>query len=296
MPNTLAHLGINGIAAKSILKSSDLKWIYLSAVIPDIPWIIQRIFKLLPGVDTLDLRLYVVIQAAFLFCIILSLAFAFLSKNFKKTLLILVFGSLLHLILDAFQIKWANGVHLFAPFSWKLMRFDFFWPESIPTYLITLFGLIYVIINWKSAASLPVDITFKSSKKILAFIIFLTVYFVVPVFLLNGPESENNHFVKTLRSPKRIGKYIEFDRASFVYKPEGSFLENFTNENFYLEGVNIKHDANISLKGKFISQNKILVKEYHIHSVLFRDASSYIGLFLVLTLWILPGIKRNNFE
>jgi hypothetical protein len=35
MPNTLAHLGIQGVATLSWLKKADLKWIFIGCIIPD---------------------------------------------------------------------------------------------------------------------------------------------------------------------------------------------------------------------------------------------------------------------
>ena len=45
MPNTLAHLCVQGIATRSLIKDADLKWIYTGCVIPDVPWILQRVIR-----------------------------------------------------------------------------------------------------------------------------------------------------------------------------------------------------------------------------------------------------------
>jgi hypothetical protein len=116
MPNALAHLGVQCLATRFLLKDVDYKWIYLGCIIPDLPWILQRIVKLaFPSIDHYDLRLYVVIQSSFCFCFLLSAALATLSVNYWKTLAILGFNSFLHLFLDACQIKRAKGVHFLAP-------------------------------------------------------------------------------------------------------------------------------------------------------------------------------------
>ena len=55
MPNTLAHLAINGLATRSLIRGANLKWIFLGAIIPDIPWILQRVVKLVAvDVNLLD--------------------------------------------------------------------------------------------------------------------------------------------------------------------------------------------------------------------------------------------------
>lgn len=155
MPNTIAHIGINGLLTRSLIKTSDLFWIYFGTLIPDFPWIFQRAVEtFFPSINGYDLRLFAIVQATLFLSILFSGAMAFLSDSPKKTFLILSFGSLLHLLLDSLQIKWANGVHLIAPFNWELLNFSLFWPESSPTYILTLGGIVYFIFNWKSLSSI----------------------------------------------------------------------------------------------------------------------------------------------
>jgi len=142
MPNTLAHLGINGLITRKLIKQSDLLLIYLGTLIPDFPWIIQRtVLALIPNINPYDLRLYCVILASLFFSILLSAAISFLFINTKKTFIIFTLGSLIHLLLDSIEIKWANGVHLFAPFSWELFNASFFWPENVLIYILLIFQL-----------------------------------------------------------------------------------------------------------------------------------------------------------
>ena len=68
MPNTLAHLGIGGATTRAVITKADLKWVYLSCVIPDMPWILQRTAHIFfPQVSPYDLRLYVIVQSTLLF-------------------------------------------------------------------------------------------------------------------------------------------------------------------------------------------------------------------------------------
>ena len=279
MPNALAHLGVNGLATKPIIKTADLKWIYLGAIIPDIAWILQRVVKLVyPTVNGYDLRLYVIIQASLLFSLILGLWFSSFSKNQLRTFIILSLGSLLHLLLDACQIKWANGVLLFAPFSWQLLHFGFFWPESWPTYLITLFSLGYVIFYWRKAVEEIPDLKIRSVKYHSFYLLVLFSYFILPLALLQGPQNADNHFVQTLRNyQSRSGKHIEKIR---------------------IIGKDLPSSGTVSIKGKFIDNNTIQVSQFHIHSVLFRDGASYLGLFIILLIWVISFAKfskrKNN--
>ncbi|MCB9249302.1 MAG: hypothetical protein H6613_12540 [Ignavibacteriales bacterium] len=142
-------------------RKSDLLWIYAGCIIPDFPWIIRKIVEtILPSVNGYELQAFVIVEATLFFSILLSLALAVLSKFPVRTFLILSLGSLLHLLLDPIQYKWANGVHLFAPFNWDLIHYGFFWPESFGTYLLTFIGIIFFIYNWQEVKNSKPDLIF----------------------------------------------------------------------------------------------------------------------------------------
>ncbi len=287
MPNTLAHLGIAGVTTRSIIKSADLKWIYLGAIIPDLPWIFQRLGKvIIPDVSFYDLRLYVIIQSTYLFCLIAGLAISFFSKEYLRTFLILASGSLIHLLLDSLQKKWANGVHLFAPVNWDLFNLNLFWPESIPTYLITIFGLAYFIVTFKKGIKTPLNLVIRNIKKWIFALIVVSTYFIAPLYLIDQPRQANNHFVNTLENyDERPGKYFEMDRSGYRYEDGQAILRTFAGEDILLKNIDIKKSGTISIRARFIDKNTAEIIDYHIHSVLFRDGASYIGLLMIIIFW-----------
>lgn len=290
MPNTLAHIGINSLITKSIIKKSDILWIYLGCVIPDFPWIVRKIIEFaLPSVNGYDLQLYVIVQASLFFSLLLSLILALFSTDVKKTFLILGIGSLAHLILDSLQIKWANGVHLFAPFSWEMTNYGLFWPESNITYIITLLGLAFFIFYWNSNLISRPLINF-SFYRIVAVIILLFTYFILPLIFVVNVEQADNHYISTLRNENsRAGKYIEMDRkkVSFNEKTNTYWIESFDKSQIELINLRDLNNNRISIKGKFISKNAIYIEDYQKNWSLFRDGASYLGLFLILISWII---------
>ncbi len=240
MPNTLVHLGINGIITRALIKQTDLILIYIGAIIPDIPWIIQRaVIALIPSINNYDLRLYCVVLASFFSSIILSSALAFLFNESKKVFIIFTLGSLIHLLLDSIEIKWANGVHLFAPFSWELFNAGLFWPENVPIYILTVFGILYIIFQWKQTLLSPLNLSFKNLPKLVVTFSCLIFYLSLPLIFLDNVEKANNHFVKTLRDYEhRPGNYFEIDRGNYVDNLKGDrFITPFSEE---LKVANIK--------------------------------------------------------
>ncbi len=295
MPNTLAHLGVQGLTTRALLKDADYKWIYVGCIIPDLPWILQRVVaSAYPSINPHDLRLYVIIQASFCFCLILSAAFAALSVNYWKAFAILCFNSFLHLFLDACQIKWANGVHFLAPFNWHLTNFGFFWPESLPTYILTIFGISYLVWNWRRAVVIPINITWRSAIRLFALIALAAGYFTLPFLLIDGPERADNHFVKTLRTHHdRPGQHIELDRNFYLHHQSGGVIRTFAGEELSVDGMKLEHPASVSVKGSFVTEDQIHVSQYHVHSNWFRNYSSYLGLFLVSILFIIALVRQK---
>lgn len=295
MPNTLAHIGTQGFITHPLLKNSDIKWIYLGCILPDIPWILQRSVQSI-GIDinAYDLRLYVIVQSTLLFSILMAFAFAMFSTRYWRVFLILGLNALLHLLLDAMQVKWANGIHLFAPFSWKLINFGLFWPENIFTYVLTFAGIVFFILTWKRSINSKSDLILNSLSRYAGFILFIAVYLVAPLFILHAPENANNHFVHTLRDyENRQRKHIELDRK--LFDANSSTIDTFGSEQIQLKGVDIKESAVLSISGKFISPDTIQVSEYHIHNDLLRDGASYLGLAFIILIWIFSverGLKR----
>lgn len=287
MPNTLAHIGIQGIATGSVLKDADYKWIFIGCIIPDVPWILKRLVNSLFNFNPYDLRLYTIVQASFFFCLILSLLLSAFSKNHWKVFSILSINSLLHLLLDASQIKWGNGVHLFAPFSWQMTNFEMFWPESVLSILITLLGLCLAIYVWLRVTLPSYDLIWPKKSKIAIFIFSFLVYFLVPLTILSGPEKANNHSIKTLRqSGNRQGQEIEIDRGISYFKDENCVIKTFAKEELIIKGSDNNCSGFNSVRATFLNKEAVQIVDIHRHWGRLRDIFSYFGLFFIAFYWI----------
>lgn len=303
MPNTLAHFGVQGFLGHRFLAWGDPKWILVGCVIPDIPWIFQRIIRLLAlPVDLYDLRLYAVCQASLLGCLMVSGALAFLSAHPKKIFWVLAINALAHLLLDSTQLKWANGVHLFAPFSWELWSLGWYWPESVVTYGLTALGVIYVVVAWRSAIMQPLIPAFPSVQNRLFAGLCLAGYLLFPFTVMSQAEETDNHFIKTLRHTEtRLGRAVEFDRVSYIKKESGGVIYTMSNEYLNVVANPLPQSTFVSIKGRFQTSDAIEVEDIHIHSSWFRDVSSYVGLGSLLLMFLVSrgngrGMKKSERE
>ena len=293
MPNTLAHAGVQGPASRTALPDVDLKWVYLSCVIPDLPWILQRAVRvIIPGIDPFLLRSYVIIQASLLGCMLLSGAVALVARKPKRVFAVLGGNALLHLGLDAMQTKWGNGVHFWAPFSWDLTNWELFWPESVPTYVLTVLGLIYIIWQWRASVSHPPKLAWASAPRLAVVLVLLGSYFIGPLILLYEPIEANNHSLNVLSEAQgRTGRPVEMDRADYVRKRDRHFLEHYGGR-VRVEELPISAPATVSIQGVFTDAHKVRVTKLHVHPSGLRDYPSYLGLALIAAVWGRATLER----
>lgn len=292
MPNTLVHIGIHLPLTRGILRRSDPKWILLGCVVPDIPWIFQRVGRAaFSGVDLLDLRLYATVQASLFFCLIFSAAAASLSRRPLRSFAILAIGSALHLFLDALQIKWGNGVHFFAPFAWRMTNFGWLWPESPITGMFTLLGLgILAAHGFRKSPADPPRREIPNPWVRCAAAPLLLAYFLLPIPLLEGPEQADNHFVETLRKKEeRTGKPIALDRAG--WQP-GKGFRLFSGETLGAEGMEGEPAGTVSIQGVFVAPDRVRVLALHRHRSGLRDLASYAGLLGIAAAWGMAAFQR----
>jgi hypothetical protein len=297
VPNTLAHFGVQGLLNQAVKPGIDHKLVCLGCLLPDIPWIFQRVLiGILPGSDPYTIRLYCIAQASLFVTLVLCGALAFLSKTPRTVFMILGLNALLHLILDALQTKWANGVHLFAPLSWDLWNVGLFWPESLPTYIMTAGGLFYMGWQWRNGISQPLPISPLSPFNVAISASLLILYFALPLHLLEGPRNADNHFVRTLQETEiRAGRPLELDRPSYVKTPTGDMIGLFNGETISTTQEILDHSATISVRGRFVTPTQLDVLEFHEHSNWFRDISTYLGILLLIGLWLGAFLTQGLF-
>jgi hypothetical protein len=295
MPNTLAHIGLQTPLTKLGFTTAPLQWIVLGCIIPDIPWILQRILRLIPAIDPVDLRLYVIFQASLFSCCILSLAFALLTRKTGFIFLILSLNSLLHLLLDACQIKWGNGVNLLLPFSWHNTNFALIWPEHLITYLLMAIGGIVFITYWVQALKCDLFLQKPDTIKTICLVFTLVFYITGPFLFIEAAYNADVHYSKTLfNKGEQTGKSVEIDRGNYEQQPQT--IDTYAAKALPLNNPPPVQSGIVSIKGIFDKKGHITVTKYHEHKS-HRDYASYAGLFLVLLLWsqsIIRMIKKTS--
>ena len=296
MPNTLAHIGTQGLISSGLFRKIDLKWVLLGCILPDIPWIIRRTV-LASGmpVSLYDLQLYAIGQSSLFGTIFLAIAVSTFSKNFKRVFFILSFNIILHLLLDSLQVKWGSGVHLLAPFDWKMLSFDLFWPESIPSILMTAAGVFFIAYACIKFPVTPGDLVLPKGKYSVVFAVSIIAYFSLPIALKSMPERADNQFLKTHRQVElRRDRPIEFERRPFYHKDGKCVIKTIANEELAVYGMEKNCSGVYSAQAVFLNERDMQVIRFHRHWDVYRSTLSYVGLFFIGIYWF-RSIKLHRF-
>jgi hypothetical protein len=293
VPNTLIHFATQGLAAR-LATRADARLVYLGCLLPDLPWILRRgVVGLDIPVDTFDLRLYTMAQASLAGTLWLAAALAALTASRRMVFALLGSSALLHLLLDAVEIKWGNGVHLLAPLSWRMTSFDLVPGEGVHVLVLSVAGALLLCRELLSNDHRRVALA-VSPRRLAAAAAFAAAYLVTPLLTLGSVEASDSYSVKTLREVEaRPGRRVSLDRTALVATEEGRFLELWTGERVRATGAGPSHSARISLHGTFLASGLLRIDEWteHRHS---RDWPSYVALVLLALLWVRPPSRGGQ--
>lgn len=285
MPNVLVHYAVQGSATRGLVEDVDPGWILLACIVPDIPWILQRVLWVAaPTLDPYQIRLHAIVQSSLFVSLFLCVAIAILARRTWLIVTVLSVNAGLHLLLDGLQIKWANGIHLFAPFSWELLNFGLLWPEHSLIYALTGLGLLYVLWEWGTRNRRERVSLLLSRFRLLAAGTCFVAYLGLPFLLGDGPLESDNHYLDTLLArEERPGREIEFDRATYLRRPGDDIVVTFAGERLGVQGLRASESGTVSIRGHFVSEKTVYVEQLHEHGESFREWASMVGLaFLAL--------------
>jgi hypothetical protein len=295
LPNLLVHYAVQVVTTRAACREADLRWILLGVLVPDLPWIVQRVASTFaPAIDVYELRLYVIAQASLMISLVACAAFAVLARRTRTVLGILAANAFLHLLLDACETKWANGVHLFAPFSWAIWNLGLFWPESPLALALTLAGAAVTlgVALWRPGRLEPTAL--RSPRRWLLAGLAGAVWLLAPIAFLDAVEASDSHFAATLRNvDARPGRGFELDRSEFALTRDGWVLHAWTNEDFPVASDSPRAEGTVSVRGRFVDERRVEILEAHHHES-WRDTASYAGLALLALAWLRPAPRLGT--
>ncbi len=294
MPNTLAHFGVQALGTRIGAPRLDVRWLLLGPVIPDLPWIGQRILGLpFLQFDLYDIRIYAIVQASLLFSLLLCGVFSLLSARPGFIFVVLGLNSAAHLLLDAVEIKWANGVHFMAPLSWHPFSFQLVWPEDPLILGLTAIGLATIWLCFRARGN-PIELKL-SRGRLAGALLLLGMYLTGPAFFVQAALRSNTHFTATLNiGVLRAGLPVEFDRNHVTVNPAGAVVQAFSREEIRIANPAELETGTYSLQGRFLDDGSVLVERAHRHLRPLREVPTYLGLVFLVWAWLPPGSVRKD--
>jgi hypothetical protein len=294
MPNTLVHFAAQGAVSRGVWPRLDARWIYLGCLLPDLPWILRRaVVALGLPVDAFDLRLYTMALASLAGTLLLCAALASVAAAARLVFVVLGANALLHLLLDATELKFGNGVHLAAPFSWRMTSFDLVPGESLVYVVLAAAGGLLVL--WELTRPRNAVVSFvRSPPRVAASAAFLVAYLLFPMPFLGAIQSSDSYSVKTLREvDARPGRTVRIDRTAFHAMPGGGVVHLWTGEDVRATGELPARDATISLQGTFLAPDVLRIDRLFVHRQN-RDWPSYVALVMLALLWARPLLPARR--
>ena len=293
MPNTLVHFAAQGAASRGVWPRLDARWIYLGCLLPDLPWILRRaVVALGLPIDPFDLRLYTMALASLAGTLLLCAAIAAATAAPRLVVVVLGANALLHLLLDATEIKFGNGVHLAAPFSWRMTSFDLLPGESLVYGVLAVAGLL--LVAWELTRPRNAIGLVWTPPRLAASAVLLAAYIVFPLPFLGAIQASDSYSVKTLREvDARAGRTVRLDRTAFRATPDGGVVHLWTGEDVRATGERPAHDAVVSLEGTFLAPDVLRIDRLFVHRQN-RDWPSYVALVMLALLWARPLLPERR--
>ena len=282
VPNTLGHIAVQVVASRALFHALDLRWALLGCVIPDLPWVANRALSVMvPGLDALAVRPYWIAQSSLAGCLLLCAAFAALARAPGRVFALLSSNALLHLLLDAVQTKFGNGVQLFAPFSWYTWNAGWFWPESPVTMALTLLGAGIAVATGFVVYREARPVAWPRPRACWLAMAFLAGYLALPLAVRDAIVAADVHSLDTLANPElRRGREAAFDRVWLDVDPASGAGRLHVMGGIVLDasGALAARSSSVSARGTFVDAHHIELAAVHRHGSFPRAWASYLGL------------------
>ena len=287
MPATLGHIGVQYLATRAVDRGIDPKWIFAGCVIPDLPWILQRVIVAVFDFSPFEVRAYAIAQSSLALSMVFCLCLAQFSTERWRVFGVLSLGALLHLLLDAAQTKWANGVVLFAPFHWDLTNFGLFWPEDWTTYALHAFSVAAIVWLLLRIPRSGRDLVWPSLSGLGFAVMCFGIYIAAPFAMKADVKAADLHYIYTLEEiDARPGRQVAFDRNLALAGTDGSStLRAWFGEEFVLLGDLPDDDHVLSVEGIFVDRETVAVARFHVHASGIRAYATYLGLLFIALWW-----------
>ena len=188
-----------------------------------------------------------------------------------------------------------NGVFLLAPLNWQFLSLDWVWPDSALIATLTLIGLAVCVWVLVRPPPSPIALRLRPPGRLVAAVALLSLYALVPLTLTAGPLSADYLSIATLKATQqRVGREIRMDRRPYEQRAEGDVVITLAGEPLRVTGDTRATSPKVTLIGDFVETDAIRIRELHEYHSPWRDLASYVGLGLVVLIWVAELIRDQR--
>jgi hypothetical protein len=280
----MIHYGTTLAAGWPLRDRSITMSLLLGATWPDLPWVLLRgLHMVVPISSSLTPSYYVQPFATPLMCLWAGVIFACCVRRPRRQAVAFVAAAWLHLLLDACQTRFGNGVAFLYPLSGKLYDFEVFWEESPVGLAMLALSVGFVAVVAKQGVA---SMTWKRPPAMWVAVL-LVGYFAMPVVtwsLMRGDDTFGMAFVSDPTSFE--GRTVGFDR-NLLAGTNPPILRTWYGRDLRLVGVPAEAQAGdiVSVRGRY-TDGEIAVEAFHVHLRHLHDVPSMVALAVfVVILW-----------
>ena len=142
---------------------------------------------------------------------------------------------------------------------------------------------------------MPLEIARFTMGRVSAIFGLIAAYFALPLLLLQAPVEADTHYLETLSNlEENVGSWVEIDRPRYLIRDGNPLLSYFSGAGeVRVVNMDVAAPATVSVRGSVIAADTLRVEEFHVHSNWSRDTASYVGLTLILILWITALVRTS---
>jgi len=289
MPDLLSHFGAGYLVSRWSVRRSDVPLILGGSLLPDVGWIARRALHGLFSTDSIALSVWLIPWHTPWVLLLGCATLALICRTPVRAFSILYGVSWVHLLLDASQTRFGNGVLFLYPLSMRETSWHLFWPESPVNHalaigsFILLLGLLFGLVDGPLTVGWAPSRASEGGQPSRRRRLFLSLIFVLAavatVSLTRARLVEENVFnLRFVTDPSAFeGRRIALDR-SLVVGDAPPRLRTFNGRQFLLTGdLDVNPGDTISLEGTY-GGGRIAVQRYHKHQEELRSLYSLVGL------------------
>lgn len=289
MPDLLTHFGSTYLVFRPMGYKDEIPLMYLGALIPDMPWIANRIFYFFDFSDPIQRLAYLIPFSTPFMAVIAALIIALTQRNTLRSFAMLLIAALFHILLDTMQTRIAEGSLLLYPASFTQYSFGWFWPEDTISYVAV--GIGFIVTMFSLIVSGPRPGIQKTRLHLIIVLALIAALF--PVLTIDRIISANAYRTGFLEAPQKWeGKQISLERETVI---SANAIKTFSGLTVKVAGKhNLQTGQSVSIRG-YYSNGTVYPELIHYHNAP-RDIFSYIALFIFVCIWLnIPWKIRTRF-